>query len=60
MKVLKKGRRAYIWALKHTEKRGGGGAPAKSSLALEGAGARIFMQFRRQVTLGQIQEGLEV
>ena len=44
--------------LSHAEKRRRE-APAKGSLALKGAGAHVFMRFRRQVTLGQIQEGSE-
>ncbi len=48
---IKEKKRAHVWALKHTKKRGGGGAPVKGSLALKGAGVHVFMQFGRQVTL---------
>ena len=40
-----------IGLLKHITERREEGAPAKGSLALEGAGMHIFMQFGRQVTL---------
>ncbi len=57
---IKEKKRACVWALKHTKKRGGGGAPAKGSLALKEAGAHVFIWFGRQGMLGQIQEGPEV
>jgi len=44
--------------LSHAEKRRRE-ALVKGLLALKGAGVRVFMRFRRQVTLGRIQEGPE-
>jgi hypothetical protein len=38
-------------SLKHAEENRGGGALEKGSLALEGAGVHVFMQFKTQSTL---------